>query len=137
VILPTNDPKVAAQALGTDAEAAKRVLKGEQDVLFASCRDFYNKPGGLPGTACDSPWACFDCSNAIVTRHVLPRVIKFKQFIEEQRRELSAEDWRDKFAIPWQVITQRILPKFARAVIAEAERASKTKAVYIPIFLKT
>jgi hypothetical protein len=137
VVLPTNDPKVAAQALGTDTAAAKRVLKGEQDVLFASCRDFYNKPGGLPNTACDSPWACFVCSNAMVTRHVLPRVIKFKQFMEEQRRELSAEDWRAKFAIPWQVITQKILPKFTKTVIAEAERFAKTTAVYIPIFLKT
>lgn len=136
MVVVHDDPQAAAKLLGTDEAAATRILEGKQDVIFASCKDFYNRPGGQPNTRCDKPWLCFLCPNAIITRHVLPRVVAFRDFMLKQRDELISADWNAKFGESWHVLTHDVLPKFSPEAIAEAERLARDAVLYIPLALK-
>lgn len=129
--------ETAAKTLGMDRASTEKILRGDLDVLFASCKDFYNRPGGQPNTPCDKPWGCFECSNAIITRHVLPRVIALRDHIQQARNELSSEDWNAKFGQVWHVITNEVLPKFPASAIAEAERLAQELVLYIPLAMRT
>lgn len=136
-VITDEAPQAAATVLGTDGATAQRILRGDQDVLFASCKDFYNRPGGQPNTPCDKPWGCFVCSNAIITRQVLPRVLALRDFIQQTRSELSNEDWHAKFGQVWHVITHDVLPRFPGEAIAEAERLAQDQVFYIPLAMRT
>jgi hypothetical protein len=129
-------PHVAANALRTDVASAERILIGDQDVLFAACEDFYNRPGGLPNTPCDKPWSCFLCCNAIITRHVLPRVVAFRNFMLEEQNKLAIEDWNAKFGKFWHVLTNDVLSKFSSESIKEAEQLARDNILYIPLALR-
>lgn len=133
----TDAPQNAAAILGVDTTTAEGMLRGDQDVLFASCKDIYNRPGGQPNTLCDLPWGCFICSNAVITRHVLPRVVALRDFIQKERGELSNEDWHAKFGDVWVVLTNYVLPQFSFKVIAEAERLAQEQVLYIPLAMRT
>jgi hypothetical protein len=135
-VLVSDDTEDVAAALGSSSPEAAKILRGEQDVLFASCKDFYNRPDGNPNTPCDKVWSCLTCSNAIITRHVLPRVIALKHFMAEQRNELHPDDWEAKFSSAWQILTQSVLPKFSMASISEAEQHLAANDFYVPIGLK-
>ncbi len=135
-VVAHNNSKMVAAELKIKEETAEKILKGKQDVFFASCRDFYNRPGGLSNTPCDKPWGCFTCSNAIITRHVLPRVLAFRDFMVQQRSELSSEDWSTKFGQTWKIITHDVLPKFSSDTLSEAERCMRNEVLYIPLALK-
>jgi hypothetical protein len=126
----------AARILGASESVAEEILRGEQDVFISSCRDFYNKPGGPPNTACDEPWECFECGNSVITRHVLPRVIAFRDFMLQQKIELSPRDWAEKFGRVWTILSEAVLPKFSVEAIAEAERYAALEKFYIPISLQ-
>jgi hypothetical protein len=126
----------AARALGASESVAEKILRGEQDVFISSCRDFYNKPGGPPNAACDEPWECFECGNSVITRHVLPRVIAFRDFMLQQKIELSPRDWAEKFGRVWTILSEAVLPRFSVEAIAEAERYAAIEKFYIPISLK-
>jgi hypothetical protein len=136
IVLVDESVSHAAQMLSVDSSIAERVLLGEQDVLFAACKDFYNRPGGPPNTRCDKPWICLLCANAVITRHVLPRVLAFRDFMVQQREILSNGEWSEKFGQSWLVLTAHILPKFSTEAISEAERRVADQTLYIPITLK-
>lgn len=112
------------------------IVNGEQDVFIASCKDFYNKPGGKPDTACDDPWTCFGCSNGLWTSRILPRVIKFLWFMDEQRNLLTHADWVTKFSIPYGAITQQILPRFQARTIEWAKAEAEVSPFYVPTRLR-
>lgn len=128
---------IVAENTQLNKETVAGILKGNQDVFFASCKDFFNKPGGAPNKPCDKPWGCFTCPNAIITRHVLPRVIAFRNFMRTQKNELASGDWQIKFGLVWNVITYDILPKFTPDVILEAETLANDQILYIPIALSS
>ncbi|MGL4354182.1 MAG: hypothetical protein ACRCTP_09780 [Aeromonas popoffii] len=136
-IVPDDNPEKIAVVLDMDITTAGKITRGEQDVLFASCLDFYNRPGGQPNTPCDKPWGCFTCSNAIITRHVLPRVIALRDLIIRARTELSTDDWNGKFSLLWHVVTHDVLPRFSSDAIEEAERLAQEQAFYIPLDIRT
>lgn len=136
IVLANDSPQHAAEALGVDSSVVAKVLRGEQDVFFASCKDFYNRPGGPVNTPCDKPWGCLECSNAIITRHVLPRVLAFRNFMLQQRTELAGDDWNEKFGRPWHVLTADIIPKFSAEAISEAERRVDDETLYIPLAMR-
>lgn len=136
IVIAEDSIDKAAGHLRTTPENALRVLRGEQDVFVASCRDFYNRPGGLKDTPCDKPWGCLTCSNAVITRNVLPRVLLFRTFMEKQRVELSPWDWNEKFLQAFTILTESIIPKFSPQAIAEAESYALSEKFYIPLSLK-
>jgi hypothetical protein len=136
-ILTDENPETIATTLDVDITSAEKIINGEQDVLFSSCKDFYNRPGGKLNTPCDKPWGCFVCSNSVITRHVLPRVIVLRDFIQQARNELSAEDWNTKFGSLWHSLTIEVLPLFSREAIAEAEHLAQSQIFYIPLNMRT
>lgn len=136
VVLPDESVVRAAALLGSSEPVAEEVLKGEQDVFFASCKDFYNRPGGPKNTPCEKPWGCLECSNAVITRHVLPRVCAFRNFMAEQRGTMSEADWIAKFGKAWQILQESIFPKFSAQALSEAEAYAANERLYIPLALK-
>jgi hypothetical protein len=117
-------------------ELIENILKGEQDVFIAHCRDFYNQPGGKKDSPCASPWMCFDCKNAIWTSRILPKLVAFLSFIEDQRELLGPEDWHSKFYKPWSVIKYAILPRFDTEKIEAAELLAVSQKLFIPTYWK-
>lgn len=136
IVIKDESPKSVARTIGASEMIAAKVLRGEQDVFFASCKDIYNRPGGKLNTPCDRPWGCLKCANAVITRQVLPRVLAFRDFMAQQRIELAPEDWEEKFAQPWFAIANEILPKFSESTIADAQRLSCEEILYIPLAFK-
>jgi hypothetical protein len=135
-----DDPDQVEQAalkIETTTKRAKAILRGQQDVFIAACKDFYNRPGGPADTPCDRPWACFMCRNAIWTSNTLPRLICFLEFIISQRNLLSGDDWVAKFGYPYRVITEHILPAFPPTTVEAARLAAPHQSFYAPVHLKT
>lgn len=126
----------AARLVETTVEQAESMLRGEQDTWLASCKDFYNRPGGPINTPCDRPWSCFTCRNAYWTRRTLPRLIKFFDFIVEQRGKLSADDWKAKFGLPYEAITIYILPAFPQEVVDQARLTAEAELFILPVNMK-
>lgn len=135
-VVTAESPDELAATLKSSKDEASKLLQGEQDVFIAACKDFYNRPNGEKNTPCDKPWACLGCSNAVITRHVLPRVVAFRDFISQQRTELTQEDWQQKFGDAWMVLHQHVLPKFSDETIAEAQQSAKDEVFYLPITLR-
>lgn len=134
-VLSTNNIKHAAKSLGIDEAKAKRYLSGEMDVLFAACSDMFNRPDGPENTRCDKPWACFGCGNTIITRHVLPRVIAFRNHAEKMRREIPENEWNEIFRTAISVVKNDVLPKFSSVAIKQAENYAARSSFFIPIAL--
>lgn len=138
-IVPTamrSEEQVLTDTFQMEGELANRIVKGEQDVFIASCKDFYNRPGGPPNTPCDRPFACFSCRNAVWLSRILPRLIRFRDFMSEQRTSLPADEWSIRFGFPYRVITEAILPAFSEEVVSLAEAAAPAEPFYIPITMR-
>ncbi|MES2042165.1 MAG: hypothetical protein V4495_30500 [Pseudomonadota bacterium] len=140
VIVNDRPDKLEIKKLSKDLRVTEKkviaIVNGEQDVFIASCKDFYNKPGGKPDTACDDPWTCFGCSNGLWTSRILPRVIKFLWFMDEQRKLLAHADWVIKFGVPYGAITQQILPRFQARTIEWAKAEAEVAPFYVPTRLR-
>lgn len=130
------DISALAKQLSESEDKLLSVLSGEQDVFIAQCLDFYNKPGGAPNTPCADPWQCFNCKNALWTSRILPRLVKFSWFMEEQQKRLTPQDWDNKFGLPYTVIQQDILPRFQTRTIEWAKAQAKDAPFYVPPHLK-
>ncbi|RBA22917.1 hypothetical protein [Herminiimonas fonticola] len=125
-----------ARQLSESEEKIVSILSGEQDVFIASCRDFYNKPGGIPETPCSDPWQCFSCENALWTSRILPRLVKFKLFMEQQRKLLTPIDWSNKFDLPYSAITKSILPRFPSRTLEWANIQAEETPFYVSPHLR-
>lgn len=131
-----SDAALLANQLRIGVEAAKRITTGEQDVFIASCRDFYNRPDGPPNTPCDRPFACFTCRNAVWTSHILPRLIRFRDFLDAQRAHLPADEWHIRFGFPYRAITEAILPAFKSEIVSLAEAAAPFEPFHVPVSMR-
>jgi hypothetical protein len=111
------------------------LLDGEQDVWLAGCGSFFSSPHGKPGSPCPLPfWGCLECANAVITTRKLPAILSFLDFIEDQRKALSAGHWMLKFGRAHGRITTQILPAFAPAAHREAREAlaREPSLIYLP-----
>lgn len=132
-----SEAKALADVLHVKRAVAKRIVAGEQDVFVASCRDFYNRPGGPPNTPCDRPFACFSCRNAVWLSRILPRLIRFRDFLLEQRENLPSEEWAIRFGFPYRVITEVILPSFNPETVSLAEAEASSEPFYVPVTMRS
>lgn len=131
-----HEVEALAKQLGESEDKIISLLNGEQDVFIAACKDFYNKPNGKPNTPCDDPWTCFGCENALWTSRILPRLIKFQMFMDEQRTLMSPDDWSRKFTIPYRSIANEILPRFDTRTIEWAKIDARDTPFYVPPHLR-
>jgi hypothetical protein len=108
-------------------------LDDAQDVWLAGCTGFTKSPFAPAGAPCPhAAWACLECPNAIITATKLPALFAFLDFIESERAGLSASDWHAKFGQAYARITQQILPKFPKTIVAKA-RSSPRPHLRLPI----
>lgn len=108
-------------------------LDAAQDVWLAGCTGFTTSPFAPAGSPCPhAAWACLECPNAIITAAKLPALIAFLDFIESERAGLSAAAWRAKFGQAHARITQQILPKFPKTIVARAQSAPRPH-LHLPI----
>ncbi|HRP10358.1 MAG: hypothetical protein HY054_06135 [Proteobacteria bacterium] len=108
-------------------------LDAAQDVWLATCSGFTQSPHAPAGAPCPhAAWACLECPNAIITAAKLPALFAFLDFIESERAGLSAADWRAKFGQAHARITQQILPKFPKTIVAKAQSAPRPH-LHLPI----
>jgi hypothetical protein len=108
-------------------------LDDAQDVWLAGCTGFTKSPFAPAGAPCPhAAWACLECPNAIITATKLPALFAFLDFIESERASLSASDWHAKFGQAYARITQQILPKFPKTIVAKA-RSSPRPHLHLPI----
>ncbi|WP_137860834.1 hypothetical protein [Variovorax sp. 3P27G3] len=135
-VVSDEDPVTASESLGVDLATATRLLSGKQDVFFAACRDFFNRPDGPSNTPCDRAWACLFCSNAVITTHVLPRLIKFRDFVNAQRAVLPDSEWSIRFAEVAEVMHKDVFPNFSSSAIAHAEGLAAEEVLYLPLEFK-
>jgi len=131
------DVSDVAKKLNTTKDSAKHIIKGEQDMFIATCKDFYNSPNGKPNSPCQLPWGCFTCSNAIWTSRILPKLVLFYDFILEQKELLSTEDWEAKFMTPYVIMKYKIFTKFSDETMGWARRASVDISLYIPNVIRS
>lgn len=125
-----------AKTLSISQQKFESIIKGEQDVFIASCKDFFNKPEGKPNTPCDEVWNCFSCPNALWTSRIVPRLFKFLEFLEEQRKFLGPDEWNKKFGLPYLAITKDIVPRFDLHTINWAKAQALDLPFYVPPNLK-
>lgn len=130
------DVTILARQLSEPEEKINALFAGEQDVFIAQCRDFYNQPGGQPNTPCSDAWACFGCPNGLWTSRILPRLVKFLWFMEDQRNLLHATDWEHKFSFPHTVITRDILPRFQARTVEWAKAEAQELPFFAPPHLR-
>jgi hypothetical protein len=118
-----------------ESSAVAPLLDGDQDVWLASCSGFYTSPFGKAGSPCPQPfWGCLECGNAVITTRKLPAILSFLDFIENERKGLSAADWRAKFGRVHARITGQVLPHFSTDIVAAARAtlAIAPPARYLP-----
>lgn len=81
------DPLVAAAATTATAASITDRAMGP-----ATCTDPYDSPYTLAGRLCEHrPSMCFACPNAIVFADHLPRLLAYREILEDQRRELAPQ----------------------------------------------
>lgn len=70
----------------------------------------------------------------MITTRKLPAILSFLDFIEDQRKALSAGNWMIKFGRAYSRITNQILPAFAPAALLEAREAlaQEPALIYLP-----
>lgn len=127
----TRDPR-AEQLPPEEVDAA---LSGQADVFLASCRDFYGGTFGPAGKGCPAAfWGCLGCANAVYTTRHLPAILRFVQFMEAQRTELSMQVWAARFERQHAMVTRELLPQFDPHQVALAATIAQGQpdSIYIP-----
>jgi hypothetical protein len=100
----------------------RAALSTETDVFLASCTDFYASPfARTSGSACPvAIWGCVECPNAVYTTRHLPSLLRFAEFIADQRDELPDGEWQARYGLAFERITTGILPQFTAEQITTA-----------------
>lgn len=115
------------------AAGAIAALDASQDVWLARCTGFTQSPFAPAGAPCPhAAWACLECPNAIITAAKLPALFAFLDFMESERGGLSASAWRAKFGQAHARITEQILPKFPKTIVAKARSEARPR-LHLPI----
>jgi hypothetical protein len=131
VIDDTMSPEQAISILtelGIAPAAAQRVLRGAgDDSGTAKCRDSRKAPGQAEGTLCrKTPFACITCPNAIHTTAHLPVILALKEYIDQERRTLPAEQFISLWA-GTDLGVERVIHSFSSTAI-ETARQDMAKA---------
>ncbi|MDQ1250010.1 MAG: hypothetical protein QG597_4387 [Actinomycetota bacterium] len=98
------DPETAATQLGVPVPTLKLLLAGSLDTATTACVDFLNSPfAATAGEPCPASFfACFTCTNAVVTPDHLPRLITLLDALDNVATLVAPARWetdyRDHFA---------------------------------------
>jgi hypothetical protein len=98
------DPETAATGLGIPVPTLKLLLAGSLDTATAACTDFLNSPfAATAGEPCPASFfACFTCTNAVITPDHLPRLVTLLDALDNVATLVAPARWetdyRDHYA---------------------------------------
>ncbi|MEU9996103.1 hypothetical protein [Streptomyces sp. NPDC050848] len=133
VVLSDDGDRLDDGEAALSAREIESALSGEQDVWLASCRDFFASPfARKPGAACPVPaWGCLECPNAVFTSRHLPSLLSFLDFLERQREEYPAAEWRARFGLAWDRIVHGVRARFSTHQIATAQAIAEADGAHL------
>ncbi|MCK5751612.1 MAG: hypothetical protein KAH46_02790, partial [Mycobacterium sp.] len=93
------DPETAAIQLGIPVPTLKLLLAGNLDTATTACTDFLNSPFTVhPGEPCPASFfACFTCTNAIITPAHLPRLIMLLDALDNVATLVAPARWQTDY----------------------------------------
>jgi hypothetical protein len=107
---------------GLAAPAAARIAAGDRDSSWSACADPDRHPA--TGQACRPPSLldCFHCSNCVITRSHLPRLLALLDALSQRRAHLGEERWWRRYGATWLAIRRDIIDgrHFTEAEIDQA-----------------
>lgn len=104
VIAARRDPETAATQLGIPVPTLKLLLAGDLDTATTACTDFLNSPfAATAGEPCPASFfACFICTNAVITPAHLPRLVTLLDALDNVATLVAPARWetdyRDHYA---------------------------------------
>lgn len=119
------DPSSTAGRLGISVSTLKMLLAGKLDTPTGACTDFFNSPFSTEQAApCPASFfACFACSNAVITPRHLPRIVNLLDALDTVASVVSASRWENDYAQHYARIRSAIA---STATPAEIEKARCT-----------
>lgn len=93
------DPETAATRLGIAVPTLKLLLAGNLDTATTACIDFLNSPfAATAGEPCPASFfACFTCTNAVVTPDHLPRLITLLDALDNVATLVAPARWESDY----------------------------------------
>ena len=98
------DPETAATLLDIPVSTLKLLLAGSLDTATTACTDFLNSPfAATAGEPCPASFfACFTCTNAVITPDHLPRLVTLLDALDNVATLVAPARWetdyRDHYA---------------------------------------
>ncbi|WP_264032881.1 hypothetical protein [Mycolicibacterium gilvum] len=99
VIAARRDPETAATQLGIPVPTLKLLLAGDLDTATTACTDFLNSPfAATAGEPCPASFfACFTCTNAVITPAHLPRLVTLLDALDNVATLVAPARWETNY----------------------------------------
>ncbi|MEB3065043.1 hypothetical protein [[Mycobacterium] zoologicum] len=93
------DPEAVATQLGIPVPTLKLLLAGNLDTAITACTDFLNSPfAATAGEPCPASFfACFTCTNAVITPEHLPRLVTLLDALDNVATLVSPARWESDY----------------------------------------
>ena len=93
------DPETSATQLGIPVPTLKLLLAGSLDTAATACTDFLNSPfSAHPGEPCPASFfACFTCTNAVITPDHLPRLVTLLDALDNVATLVAPARWESDY----------------------------------------
>jgi hypothetical protein len=118
-ILTAQPTTARLERLGLDHQTASKASAGELDTAWSTCVSGGTDPRRQE--PCQLSFLdCFHCSNCLVTRDHLPRLLALLDELDRRRSGLSEQDWWARYGHTWFAVRGDVLTKFSPAELAAA-----------------
>lgn len=105
----------------------ERLLSGGCRTFLGRCKDPFNspQPGEIKGRVCRSLHVCLFCENCWIFAEDLVGTIRYRNSLEADKKDMSAQDWEELHGDAVREINEAILPSFPEEMVARAELEAK------------
>lgn len=115
-------PQDIACDIGVPLEEASTLSAGTRDMWVSACRNPHDSPFDVSGKLCTArPGRCFGCRNAVILGRHLPRVLAYRQWMLQERDNMSEADWNTLHGLAYLLIGRDILTRFPENMLAQAQ----------------
>ena len=118
------DPETAATQLGIPVPTLKLLLAGSLDTATTACIDFLNSPfAATAGQPCPASFfACFTCTNAVVTPEHLPRLVTLLDALDNVATLVAPARWESNYRDHYARLQAILEQNATKAEIGDARR---------------
>ncbi|MDN6822941.1 hypothetical protein [Corynebacterium flavescens] len=122
------------KALSRIAQAVANESPVDSQMSVTACADPTQSPFEEAGNFCSyAPFKCFECSNAVVFKDHLPRLLAFKRFLTAQEKEMSPMRFHEVYGSSIEQLDS-IIQMFSNRDIEAANQAQTT--IHLPLRTK-